>query len=165
MSLKQVSRIVAVGVASAVVMPTPSFAQNATQGANPGLEAGAAICMVRERPDNANVEASERGKLYHVVVAAEDQDRFAKRGFIAVPCEESERTEQEAKELYRDEACELAAFGNTAVQRQLAKSIGESPSALCASAQKAMGKWKGKKRTRPQEEPKADQTQQSGSGE
>jgi hypothetical protein len=63
------------------------------------------------------------------------------RGFKVTECKPVgfEKPADFAK--YRDEVCNLASYGNEAVQAQIAETVGEYPSVLCGNAEKVSGPW------------------------
>ena len=80
-------------------------------------------------------------QAYALIVPARDAAGFKKKGFVEVPCENSSLKDAKAKADWRDEVCELAAFGNEAVQNQLERALGERPAVLCGTAEQVAGEW------------------------
>ena len=94
--------------------------------------------------DVAQVRAENRGKKFPMVVAASDVPALEGAGFEQVDCNVSDLASEPRRTAWRDQVCEMAAYGNEAVQNQLARALGEQPAVLCGSAELALGQWQPK---------------------
>lgn len=90
-------------------------------------------CLSREVKD-----ADGSVKVMQVLTDDSETADLQSKGFKASTCS----SDPVARRQYRDEMCRLAAFGNEAVQIQLARSIGEFPAKLCASAKQVVGDFR-----------------------
>lgn len=106
-----------------------------------GAAAAEQVCFEGAYPDVAQVPPERRGKTFVVPATTRAAAMFEKKGFRQVECSASGMTDSARLRAWRDEVCELASFGNVAVQNQLERAFGERPAVLCALAERLGGPW------------------------
>lgn len=121
---------------------TPQAAPQSTPAAKPRSIDTAPVCMQGKLRSVAQVPAERRGKPLDLVVARTDVAALEASGFVVVDCNASGLARVERRAAWRDEICALAAYGNEAVQNQLAAALGARPANLCGSAELVAGAWK-----------------------
>ncbi len=97
------------------------------------------ICMTRNQALNPTDANSSEVKA--IVAVRQSVPDLEARGFKATDCERAGLETPADFAKYRDEVCNLASYGNEAVQAQIAETIGEYPSVLCGNAEKISGPW------------------------
>jgi hypothetical protein len=96
-----------------------------------------AACMVGDlKFRTADERQRNPQKSLQIEVPDEAVGKYAAEGFSVVECTKT-RAE---REQYRNHICEVADFGNTAVQNQLAVYFPDRPENLCAAAEALIGK-------------------------
>lgn len=98
------------------------------------------ICMARAQRDVPHVKAAQRGKNFFIVAAPRTAPSFEAKGFSRISCQEAGLTRATDLLEYRNRVCEMAAYGNGAIQNQIERAIGERPAVLCANAEWFMGR-------------------------
>lgn len=109
------------------------------------------VCMLRPYPSNPHVPVERRGQPFRILTIEASVPALEDKGFSRVDCTTADLVRADKRGSWRDEICELAATGNTSVQNQLERALGERPAVLCAGAQAAAGEWD---RTKPVKGPK-----------
>ncbi len=131
------SMITAVVLSSSLSISSPALAQEVAP------VTPEAVCMTGLEGRVAQVPLTRQGQPFEIVVSSDDIDSFASKGFVVAACD-SQRADETQWQVYRDEVCSLAAFGNDAVQNQLSRAFGEYPATLCRSVEKVAGEWNGR---------------------
>jgi len=98
---------------------SPGFAQAAVAN----QPAATVQCVVRTFKDADNVDRPEK-----LVIPSAQANDYATQGFTPTACGTIDVA------TYRDQICNLAMFGNDAVQNRLAQILGARPDKMCASA-------------------------------
>ena len=127
-----------VGVSFSLICSVPVYGQdNSRQRSRPALDT-TAVCMSALAREVPQVAKAARGQAFRVVVAAQDVPALEEKGFTKVDCGTADLSSRTNKEKWRDKVCEIASFGNEAVQNQLERALGASPAHLCGSARMAV---------------------------
>lgn len=106
------------------------------------------VCMTRPMSRVAQVPEARRGQPFRIITIERGASALEKKGFRRVMCETADMVRADKKNSFRDDICELASFGNEAVQNQLERALGERPAVLCAGAEIVAGTWARKKQLR-----------------
>ena len=126
------------GVSCSLIFTVPVYGQdNSRQRSQPALDT-TAVCMSALAREVPQVAKAARGQAFRVVVAAQDVPALEEKGFTKVDCGTADLNSRTNKEKWRDKVCEVASFGNDAVQKQLERALGASPAHLCGSARMAV---------------------------
>lgn len=151
------------GVLGAVLLAVPvvaasqdtADAPNALQQALPD-DPQAVVCLRGAWRDVPQVAQDKRGQSYMIYALAGNAPALLESGFTVTPCPDAagrstavgtltaargDSSSSEGPAAWRDEICEMASFGNDAIQLQFAKALGESPAVLCAHAEMVAGPW------------------------
>lgn len=131
--------ISAIACSGLMVAAQPVQAQNPAPDG--GVSAAEKVCLERAYSDVAQVPAERRGQTFVVPATARAAGMLEKKGFRQVECSASGMADTARLRAWRDEVCELAAFGNEATQNQLERALGERPAVLCALAEQLGGPW------------------------
>ena len=132
------SRLVSLGAGLLLL----AEAAGAQEGPPPADAAQLApVCMTGTWRDVEQVRAENKGKKFPMVVAARDVPALQGAGFEIVECKTSDLASEPKRTAWRDQVCEMAAYGNEAVQNQLERALGARPAVLCGSAELAVGQW------------------------
>ncbi len=147
MSVKAVSATGMAGLAiglvlQGIVATSPAYAQD-TGDVTLTTEQKAPVCLTGAWRDVPQVERSQRGQPLQVVVAETDAPGLEKRGFVRTECASVDLAASDKRGAWRDQVCEMAAFGNEAVQNQFEKALSARPAVLCGSAELVAGQWRG----------------------
>lgn len=94
------------------------------------------ICMTRTQTGDTTV-----AEVRAIVAVRQSVPELEARGFKVTECKAVGFENPADFAKYRDEVCNLASYGNEAVQAQIAQAIGEYPSVLCGNAEKISGSW------------------------
>lgn len=130
--------LLATGLIARLMLPAPVAAQDAARATE---VAKSPVCMARAFGDVPQVSRERQAQVYYVAAPSSMSKSLAAKGFTAVDCETAQLATPTAIAAWRDQTCELAAFGNAAVQNQLETALGERPGVLCAMAQVLVGPW------------------------
>lgn len=123
------------------ILPLPVVAQPAPATKVRPMDA-TPVCMQGKWRAIEQVSAERRGKPIDLVVARTDVTALQASGFVVVDCNASGLDRAERRAAWRDQICALAAYGNEAVQNQLAAALGARPANLCGSAELVAGPWR-----------------------
>jgi hypothetical protein len=127
-----------IGIFSALWVP--AAAQDLATDASARV-ASEQVCMVRALRDVPQVPRERQGQPVNVLASSRSAKALEEKGFAQVECTSARLALGSEADTWRDEICELAAFGNIAVQNQLETALGERPAVLCAMAQEVAGPW------------------------
>lgn len=137
------ARLASVGMILTSTVAAPLHAQEDMTA--PASVDTAPACMEGALRDVVQVRESGRGRKYPIIVATRDVALLESAGFERIECSGSDLASPAKRTAFRDGVCELAAYGNEAVQEQITRSIGVDASILCGSAELAMGAWSPKR--------------------
>ncbi len=129
---------------SAALAPLSLGAQEIGGGALT-VEQRAPVCLASVWRDVPQVAETKRGQALQVVVAEADAPALEKRGFVRTECATADLATTDRRGEWRDQVCEMAAYGNEAVQNQFERALGARPAVLCGSAELVAGQWRGPK--------------------
>lgn len=116
---------------------TPLLAQPVAP--QPEIADASPICMTRAEGSDTTVAGSSGVRA--IVAVRQSVPELEARGFNVTDCKPVGFEVSADFAKYRDEICNLAAYGNEAVQAQIAEAVGEYPSVLCGNAEKVAGSW------------------------
>ena len=97
------------------------------------------ICMSGEWRDVPQVSEAKRGQAFRIVVATRDVLTLEAKGFEITDCTVADLVTADKRRSWRNYVCEMAAYGNEAVQNQFERAMGARPGVLCASAELVTG--------------------------
>lgn len=100
-----------------------------------------AICMARPQSRVPQVAKAQQGQLFSILTSELYASAFEAKGYRRVDCGTADLLTTKKREAYRDKMCELAGVGNSSVQRQVERALGEKPAVLCANAEIVAGTW------------------------
>lgn len=128
----------------AMMLVAVTFAEATT--AQPKTEQGQGtdaepICMVPTKGAFAGADQARGGRSKAILVVRKSVPDLEARGFKQSDCEQNSLKTSSDLSNYRDQVCNLAAYGNEAVQAQIYETLGEYPAVLCAHAEKVAGPW------------------------
>jgi len=132
-------------VFAGICSPPKLLAQEEEPEARASAEQAPPVCMRGAWRDVPQVAKARRGQAIEMVVSGRDVRSLEKKGFAQVDCAETTMSAVEARAGWRDQICEMAAFGNEAVQNQFERALGARPAVLCGSAELVAGLWRGAK--------------------
>ena len=136
--LKTVGKYLSAMLAT-IILAQPSMAQSeAEQGRAIDAEP---ICMASPSGGVASKDAMKTARSSVIVVVRASVPDLEARGFKQTNCAQSGLKTPTDLGDYRDQVCNLAAYGNEAVQAQIYETLGEYPAVLCACAEKVSGAW------------------------
>lgn len=136
--LKTVGKCLSAMLAT-IVLAQPSMAQpEADQGRGTDAEP---ICMASPLGGVASKDAMKTDRSPVIVVVRAAVPDLEARGFKQTTCAQGGLKTPTDLGDYRDQVCNLAAYGNEAVQSQIYETLGEYPAVLCAYAEKVSGAW------------------------
>jgi hypothetical protein len=104
-----------------------------------------AACMKVTYQNVPQVAQEDRGRDFEVVVPDRLLPMLEAEGLEEVACEPALKT-AEGRQAKRDEICELAHWGNSAVQEQIRRAWGVHPGLLCLAVETEVGRWTGERR-------------------
>jgi hypothetical protein len=131
--------IPAVFLGSSLATIVPATAQN--EGAQQASVDTTPACMTGSLQNVEQVKQANKGKRFPIIIAVSDVPLLESVGFERIECSASVLNSQAKRTAFRDRVCELAAYGNEAVQDQVEKAVGVDSGVLCGSAELAVGPW------------------------
>jgi hypothetical protein len=135
------SYVIAAGIASTILVPVPVMAQASEDKSQMPSNAASAVCMARPLSDTSHVSASQRGQPFRILANELIAPSLEAKGFTRVDCKVADLVLANKRDGWRDQICELSAYGNEAVQKQIERGLGENAAVLCASAEAVVGPW------------------------
>lgn len=137
-----IAGLVAALLLQSLVATQSAFAQDTSSALT--TEQLAPVCLTGAWRDVPQVSEAQRGQAFRIVVAAIDAEALVAKGFAVTDCTLADLATAEKKQGWRDRVCEMAAFGNEAVQNQFERALGARPAVLCGSAELVAGQWRGR---------------------